>query len=97
MYLDSITDRQFLDLGQDRQIEILSEHCADIEEEIRSAHSREEAESAGRRACGKLQDACLSRLVERALVRRTGELIELYWGNAGKSESGGPSHSGSLA
>ena len=83
MYLESITDQQFLSLGQQRQVEILAEHCADIEEKIRSAQSRTEAQTIADSTCGKLQEACLSNLVQRALVRRTREFIEQYWGSGG--------------
>ncbi len=55
MYLGSITDKEFLDPGMRRQVEILAE-------------------------CGKLQKACLTNLVQRALVWRTQELIEQCWG-----------------
>jgi hypothetical protein len=79
MYLESLTDQEFQDLGQGRQVEILAEHCAGIEEKIRSARSREDAETIAETTCGKLQEACLSNLVQRALVRRTREIIDQYW------------------
>ena len=82
MYLESMTDQQFNDLGERRQVEVLAEHCAGIEEKIRSAHSRAEAETIADSTCGKLRDACFSTLVEHALVQRTRDLIEVHWGNA---------------
>jgi len=30
MFLESITNQQFIDLGQKRQLEILAEHCTGI-------------------------------------------------------------------
>jgi hypothetical protein len=80
MYLESLTDRQFQDLGQNQQVEMLAHHCAGIEEKIRSAQSREEAERAADVSCGRLQEACLSSLVQGALVRHTREIIDQYWG-----------------
>ena len=85
MFLESITDQQFLEIGRARQVEILTEHCANIEERIRTAQSRKEAEDVAERTCGKLQETCLSNLVQRAMARRTREFIEVYWGTAGKT------------
>ena len=84
MYLESITDQQFLDLGQQRQVEILAEHCAGIEEKIRSAESRKEAENIADITCGKLKEVCFSKLVQGALTRRTQDLVEEYWGSTGR-------------
>jgi hypothetical protein len=80
MYLESITDQQFADLGQKRQLEVLSEHCAGMEDRIRMAGSRKEAEAIKEQTCGKLRDVCISELVQGALVQRTQELVERYWG-----------------
>lgn len=84
MYLESITDQQFLDLGQERQVEIFARHCTGIENRIRQAHSRKEAEEIMGNACGKLQEECINTIVQGALVRRTHELVEQYWGTAEK-------------
>ena len=80
MFLESTTDQQFLDLGQQRQVEILAEHCTGIDEEIRTAYSREDAKSRVSIACGKLHGVCDSKMIQGALVRRTRELVEQYWG-----------------
>ena len=80
MYLESITDQQFADLGQKRQLEVLSEHCAGIEDRIRRARSRKEAEAITEQTCRKLREVCISKLVQGALVRRTQELVERHWG-----------------
>lgn len=80
MYLESMTDQQFNDLGERRQVEIIAGHCAGIGEKIRLARSREEAESAATRACSQLRELCFSSLVQRALEERTRELVELHWG-----------------
>lgn len=79
MYLESMTDQQFNDLGERRQVEIIAGHCAGIEEKIRLARSREEAESAANQACSRLRASCFSSLVQRALEERTRELVELHW------------------
>ncbi len=80
MYLDLMTDRQFVDMGEERQALILAKNCSGLEEKIRSAGSRSEAQQVGHRACETLQDACESRMVRRALVQRMEELIKEYWG-----------------
>jgi hypothetical protein len=80
MYLESITDQQFADLGQKRQSEILQEQCSGIEDRIRLAHSRKEAEMIKEQSCGKLREVCISTLVQGALIRRTQELVERHWG-----------------
>jgi len=85
MYLESMTDQQFNDLGERRQIEIIADHCGGIEEKIRSAHSRKEAEMIAGETCGRFQESCFSALVQRALVERTNKIIELHWG---KGEDG---------
>jgi hypothetical protein len=83
MYLESITDQQFTDLGQNRQLEILSEHCAGIEDRIRRAPSRKEAEAMTQQTCEELREACISELVQGALLRRTEEIVERHWGKRG--------------
>lgn len=80
MYLESLTDQQFNDLGERRQIEIIAEHCGGIGEKIRSAQSRKEAEKIAEDRCVELRKACFSALVQRALVQRTHEIIEQHWG-----------------
>jgi hypothetical protein len=79
MFDESMTDQQFLGLGERRQREALAEHCAQIEERIRTAPSRLEAEVAAQRACDRFARDCPSSIVHKALPRRVWELVEQRW------------------
>jgi hypothetical protein len=79
MFDESMTDRQFLGLGERRQREALAEHCAQIEKRIRIAPSRLEAEDAAQQACDRFARDCPSSIVRKALARRIWELVEQRW------------------
>ena len=87
MDLESITDQEFSDLGQQHRAEILTEHCAAIESRIQSARSRKDAEGIAARACDGLKEACVSGMVHRALLRRTRAIVMQYWGAASTTKT----------
>jgi hypothetical protein len=73
------SERQFLQLNQVSQSELIANHCAEIEEQIRDASSRLEAERISAGACLQFEKDCPSMLVRNALIRRIEELIGKYW------------------
>ena len=79
MFDESMTDQQFLGLGERRQQEALAEHCAGIEKRIRTAPSRLEAENAAQKACDRFALDCPNSIVRKALVRHVWELVEQRW------------------
>jgi len=79
MFDESMTDQQFLGIGERRQREALAEHCAGIKKRIRTALSRLEAEDAAQRACDRFARDCSSSIVRKALARHVRELVEQRW------------------
>jgi hypothetical protein len=72
-------ERQFLQLNQAHQSELIANHCAEIEERVRNASSRLEAERVSASACLQFEKDCQSMLVRNALTHRMEELIAKYW------------------
>lgn len=70
-------------LGRTRQKEVIADHCAEIENRIRSAGSREEAETIAGVACHQFESECSSDLVRRGLVQRVHQMVEQHWGKEG--------------
>jgi len=83
MYVNEelLTDERFRQLNGNRQSELIADHCADIEDRIRSAPSRLEAMRLKESACTTFEQACPSVLVRTALSRYVEELIVRYWDN----------------
>jgi len=81
MYLNEelLTDERYMQLNGNRQSELIANHCGDIENRIRSAPSRLEAERLKELACTKFKQECQSMLVRTALTRYVEKLISRYW------------------
>jgi hypothetical protein len=74
-----INEQQFLQLNQIRQSELITQHCSGIEERIRNARSKEEAEQIASKACGKFEDECKSNIVRMALAQYIQVKVTQYW------------------
>jgi hypothetical protein len=74
-----INERQYLRLNQTRQSELIAKHCREIEESIRGAHSKEEAEQISSKACTKFESECTSSIVRMALAQYIQDKITHYW------------------
>ena len=79
MHEELFNNRLFLQLENKRQSELIAKHCADIEEQIRTASSRSDAERISTSACFQFENECPSKLLHNALRRRVKELIAQYW------------------
>lgn len=78
-----LNEQQFLQLGEKRQSLLLARHCTRIEDEIRGAVSRKDAERIANDACLKFNNDCSSTIVRTALHRHIQDLIDEYWGEPG--------------
>jgi hypothetical protein len=74
-----LTDNRFAQLNRAQQSNIIANHCAEIEERIRNASSRLEAERVLASTCLQFEKECPSMLVRNALTSRMEELIAKYW------------------
>jgi hypothetical protein len=74
-----LSDIHFVQLRKQHQYEIISKHCVKIEERIRIALSRLEAERISADACLQFEKECPSMLLRNALIHRVEELIAKYW------------------
>ena len=74
-----LPDDRFAQLNSTQQSEIIANHCAEIEELIRTASSRFEAERISADACLRFENECPSMLVRHALTHRVEEFITKYW------------------
>jgi hypothetical protein len=72
-------EHQFLQLNQIRQSELITKHCSNIEERIRQARSKDEAEHIASDACRKFQDECASSIVRISLAKHVQEKVSQYW------------------
>jgi hypothetical protein len=72
-------EHQFLQLNQIRQSELIAKHCSNIEERIRQARSKDEAEHIASDACRKFQDECASSIVRISLAKHVQEKVSQYW------------------
>jgi hypothetical protein len=75
-----LTDDRFARLNSTQQFDMIAKHCGEIEERIRTASSRIEAERNSTSACVQFEKECPSMLVRHALLRHVEELIVKYWG-----------------
>ena len=74
-----LSDERFAQFSTQHQTEIITAHCKDVEERIRSASSRLVAEREAVGGCLQFEKECPSMLVRSALTRRVEELITKYW------------------
>lgn len=74
-----LTDERYRQLDENQQSELITKHCADIEDRIRSAPSRLEALRLKESACSGFERACSSALVRTSLASHVEELISRYW------------------
>jgi hypothetical protein len=76
-----LSDERFVRFSTQHQSEIISLHCGEIEERIRTASTRLEAELGSAEACLQFEKECPSTLVKQAMTRRVENLIIQYWGS----------------
>jgi hypothetical protein len=74
-----INEQQYLRFNQIRQSELIKGHCSGIEERIRNAQSKEEAEQIASKACNKFESECTSSIVRKALAQYIQGKIKHYW------------------
>jgi hypothetical protein len=74
-----LTVDRFAQLKSSQQYDIIAKHCSEVEERIRTASSRCEAERVSANTCLQFHHECPSALVRDALTRRVGELISKHW------------------
>ena len=74
-----LSDERFAQFSTQRQSEIIAARCKEVEERIRTASSRLEAERESVGACLKFEKECSSMIVRNALTRRVEKLITKYW------------------
>ena len=74
-----INEQQFLQLNQVRQSELIGKHCSGIEQRIRDARSKEEAEQIASKACSKFENECTSSIVRVALAQYIQVKVMHYW------------------
>ena len=72
-------EQKFLQLNQVRQSELISQHCSNIEERIRSAQSKEAAEQIASKACDEFEIECASSIVRMALAQYIQAKVARYW------------------
>ena len=81
-----LSDDHFAQIHSSQQSEIITKHCAEVEECIRTARSRLEAERISANMCIQFQHECSSSVVRNALTRRVQELITKHWKTRTKEE-----------
>ena len=74
-----INEQQFLQLNQTRQSELIAKHCSGVEECIRVAQSKEEAERIVSKACSMFESECTSSIVRMALSQSLQAKVTHYW------------------
>jgi hypothetical protein len=74
-----LSDEQYRQLSGNQQSELIANHCADIEGQICSASSLQEAIHLKELACTRFEQACSSRVVRKALIMHVEELVVRYW------------------
>ena len=72
-------EQQFLQRNQIQQSELITKYCAGVEERIRSAVSKEDAELIANAACDKFKSECTSEIVRKALTKYMQLKISQYW------------------
>ena len=73
------SEDRFVRIGEDLQSELIARHCAEVEDRIRTASSRPDAERVSAEACSRFREECPSALLRNALTRRVEELVNKYW------------------
>jgi hypothetical protein len=74
-----LNEQQFVRLGEQRQELLLARHCTVIEDSIRRAASRSEAEKIADTACLKFNTMCSSSIVRGALHQYVQNIIGEHW------------------
>jgi hypothetical protein len=74
-----LSDERFAQFSAQHQTEIISFYCTELEERIRTASSRNEAEHESVKTCIQFEKQCSSTLVRKALTHKVQELITKYW------------------
>jgi ATP-dependent Lon protease len=74
-----INEQLFLQLNQIQQSELIAKHCTSIEERIRDARSKEEAEQIASKACSKFETECASSIVRMMLSQYIQVKVTQYW------------------
>ena len=74
-----LNERQFIQLGQVKQFELIIRHCSGIEERIGNARSKEEAERFVNVACEKFANECTSGIIRAALKQHMQAKVSQYW------------------
>jgi hypothetical protein len=74
-----LNEQQFLQLGEERQLLLLAQHCIGIENAIRGAISRDGAERIADDACRRFNIDCSSTIVRGALRRYIQNMINEHW------------------
>jgi hypothetical protein len=80
-----LTEERYRRLSGSQQLELITKYCHDIEDRIRSAASRHEAEAIAAEACAGIEEACQSSLIRSALGKNVENLISKYWNVPGRS------------
>ena len=74
-----LNENLFIRLNNKRQSELIGKHCASIEEKIRAARSRTEAESITKKACKEFGIECSSKIVKKMLTDYINRKLNQYW------------------
>lgn len=74
-----VTDNRFAQFNKKQQTDLLAKHCADIEERIRTASSRYEADRVSAEVCLEFEKECHSSVVRRSMKQRVQDLLIEYW------------------
>jgi hypothetical protein len=74
-----INEQQFLQLNQVWQSKLIAKHCFGVEERIRNARSKEDADQIVSKACSRFENECSSSIVRIALAQYVQEKVTQYW------------------
>jgi hypothetical protein len=74
-----LNEYQFLQLNQTRQSELIAQHCAGVEENIRLSASLSEAENIVKAVCEKFDGECSSSIIRSVLVQHLHNIVKRYW------------------
>jgi hypothetical protein len=67
-------------LNQNRQKELITQHCSDALERIRTASSKSEARRIVNEFCQKFDQECESAMVRKFLKQYVNSLLNQHWG-----------------
>ncbi len=75
-----LSNDHFAFLNGDQQSDLLRKHCSVVEERIRTAPSRYDAERVAASTCIQFQQDCSSAMLRNALIHRVEDLLTIHWG-----------------